>query len=166
MALANSVERAPSPLSELAAKAADRKPPQLAYAGEVTPEEAYYFLQSHEGLLVDVRTLPEWQFTGLPDISTALGRLVTASWKVYPSFTLNPVFADTLAADETIRKDTPLFFLCRSGGRSLDAAIAMTALGYEHCFNIIGGFEGEPDASGHRGGAQGWKASKLPWKQG
>lgn len=166
MALASPIEHEASPLAELSAKAAGRKPDHLIYGGEVTPEEAYYFLQSNDGVLVDVRTLPEWQFTGLPDIATALGRLITVSWKTYPNFMLNPVFADSIAADESIRKDTPLFFLCRSGGRSLDAAIAMTSLGYQHCFNIIGGFEGEPDASGHRGGAQGWKASKLPWKQG
>ncbi len=165
MALANPIDSS-SPLAELVARAESRKPQHLAYSGEVTPDEAFYFLQSNDGVLVDVRTLPEWQFTGLPDLSTARGRLLTISWKTYPQFMLNPVFADTIAAEDSIQKDTPLFFLCRSGGRSLDAAIAMTQLGYRYCFNIIGGFEGEPDAEGHRGTSQGWKTTKLPWKQG
>jgi hypothetical protein len=42
----------------------------------------------------------------------------------------------------------------------------MTQAGYSYCFNVTDGFEGEPDASRHRGTAAGWKASNLPWMQG
>jgi rhodanese-related sulfurtransferase len=135
----------------------------LAYAGEVSPEEAYHYLTAHEeALLIDVRTLPEWQFTGVPAIAD--DKLATICWKNYPDFSQNPKFTSQLGS--VADKDTPLFFLCRSGGRSLDAAVAMTAEGYTYCFNVTGGFEGDPDASGHRGTASGWKAKQLPWKQG
>ena len=138
----------------------------LPYAGEITPEEAYQYLLNNKAVIVDVRTMPEWQFTGLPDLSATQGTLATVSWKNYPDFSTNPKFADQLASVPDISKDTTLLFLCRSGGRSLDAAVAMTQAGYQNCFNITGGFEGDPDANSHRGTASGWKAKKLPWKQG
>lgn len=134
----------------------------LSYAGEITPAHTYRFLTQHGGVLVDVRTQPEWQFVGQPDIAATKGQLVSLSWRTYPSFAPNEQFASNLCA---ISKDTPLFFICRSGGRSLDAAVAMTAQGYDYCFNVMGGFEGDPDASGHRGVRDGWKATNLPWKQ-
>jgi rhodanese-related sulfurtransferase len=62
--------------------------------------------------------------------------------------------------------EVPLLFLCRSGIRSKAAAIAMTALGYKHCYNIAEGFEGDKDDAGHRGTIGGWKVHGLPWVQG
>lgn len=156
---------ADTPLMALLAKAADRKPAALPYSGDVLPEEAYNYLATHPAVLIDVRTLPEWQFTGLPDLSRTQGKCLTISWKTYPTFAMNAAFATQIIAED-ISRDTPIFFLCRSGGRSMDAAIAMAQAGYRYCFNIAGGFEGEPDANGHRGTHDGWKAAQLPWKQG
>ena len=65
-----------------------------------------------------------------------------------------------------IAKDAPIFLLCRSGVRSKHAAILLTGLGYQHCYNVSGGFEGDKDDSGHRGKTGGWKFAGLPWKQG
>jgi len=138
----------------------------LDYAGEVAPEDAFAFVKSAVAVVVDVRTQPEWQFVGVPELRDTRGTLATISWKLYPDFSTNPRFADSLAAVTGVSHETPLLFLCRSGGRSLDAAVAMTALGYRYCFNISDGFEGDPDASAHRGTTRGWKAKHLPWKQG
>lgn len=150
-------------LEQLASLARERGGDE-SYGGEVMPREAWDCLASHGGLLVDVRTPPEWLFVGLPHLRDMPGKLVTLAWKHYPTFAVNDQFApQLLAAGAT--PATPLFFLCRSGGRSLDAARAMHALGYRYCFNVSGGFEGEPDAQGHRGSAEGWKASGLPWRQ-
>jgi len=63
-------------------------------------------------------------------------------------------------------KETPLLLICRSGVRSLYAAEALTAAGYKECYNIAGGFEGDKNPQGHRGGVNGWKVAGLPWKQG
>lgn len=140
--------------------------PSLAYSGEVMPEQAWnYILHHDDGVLVDVRTQPEWQFTGEPDLSRAAGKLAKISWKHYPAFTLNPDFMAMLK-EQAPAVDAPLFFLCRSGGRSLDAAMEASAQGYRYCFNVTNGFEGDPDAYGHRGKTAGWKAAGLPWKQG
>lgn len=136
-----------------------------AYAGDISPRDAYEYMRDHASLLVDVRTAAEWQFVGMPEMVGTKARLVTLSWKLYPTFAPNTEFAGMLAA-ESADRNMPIFFICRSGGRSLDAAAAMTAQGYRYCFNILGGFEGEPDEQGHRGIRDGWKAAKLPWKQG
>ncbi|MGH7210687.1 MAG: rhodanese-like domain-containing protein, partial [Acetobacteraceae bacterium] len=58
-----------------------------------------------------------------------------------------------------------LFFMCRTGGRSRAAAEFAAANGYPNVANVVGGFEGVPDAAGHRGTVAGWKADGLPWRQ-
>ncbi len=134
--------------------------------GEISPQEAWDALkQDARAVMVDVRTPPEWQFVGLPDLRGAKGRLLTVPWKLYPTFALNTHFAEQLRL-EGVTPDTPLYFICRSGGRSLDAAGAMAALGFPQCYNVMGGFEGEPDQLGQRGRRDGWKADSLPWVQG
>jgi rhodanese-related sulfurtransferase len=80
------------------------------------------------------------------------------------SFNVNPDFISQLEAAVT-DKTAPLYFLCKTGGRSTDAAIAATAAGYTHCYNIEGGFEGDINTNHQRGQVNGWKASRLPWQQ-
>ncbi|MDG2034391.1 MAG: rhodanese-like domain-containing protein, partial [Rhodospirillales bacterium] len=63
-------------------------------------------------------------------------------------------------------KQTKILIMCRSGVRSIDAAIAATVAGYTQAYNVLEGFEGDKDASGHRGNTGGWKHRGLPWKQG
>ena len=58
-----------------------------------------------------------------------------------------------------------VYFICRSGARSLAAAQAAQAAGYAAVFNVADGFEGPVDRDGHRGQAAGWKAAGLPWVQ-
>ena len=45
-------------------------------------------------------------------------------------------------------------------------AAALTEAGFENCYNVAEGFEGDKDASGHRGTVGGWKHAGLPWVQG
>ena len=78
---------------------------------------------------------------------------------------INPAFAEEIAA-ACPDKRTKLLMMCRSGLRSIDAAIAATEAGYGRAYNILEGFEGEKDANGHRGNTGGWKHRGLPWKQG
>lgn len=129
------------------------------------PQQAFLLLKDNpSALLVDVRTLPEWGFVGYPDMA-ALGRdLIRISWRLYPTMQRNSNFEQQLSM-VVPEKDTPLLFICRTGGRSLDAAIAMTACGYSACYNVTYGFEGEGDQHGHRGRLNGWKAEQLPWRQ-
>lgn len=135
------------------------------YAGEVSADESWNILSAEpSAALVDVRTLPEWQFAGLPDLSSLNKETHQISWKTYPSFETNQSFVKQLS-NKIQDANTPILFLCKSGARSLDAAIAMTQAGYTHCFNIIDGFEGPKNDAGQRGSVAGWKASQHPWEQ-
>ena len=138
----------------------------VGYAGDVSPEAAWTALKSDgDARLIDVRTTAEWAYVGLPDLG-ALGKApVTVEWKRFPSMAVNPGFAGAVAA-AGVEKGAALYFLCRSGVRSRDAAQAMSALGYGPCFNVATGFEGDRDAAGHRGTVGGWKTGGLPWRQG
>lgn len=138
---------------------------ELQYAGDITAQEAWELLESDKNAqLVDVRTVPEWVFVGYPDLSSLNKSLLRISWRMYPQMLPNDEFERQLS-EEVEDKDAPLLFLCRSGGRSLDAAIAMTTKGYSKCYNIVGGFEGDLDEGNHRGFKSGWKATNLPWEQ-
>ena len=135
------------------------------YAGDISPEEAWEILNKDKtAQLVDVRTVPEWAFVGYPNLSSLKKELILISWRIYPQMLPNQEFERQLG-EEVSELDTPLLFLCRSGGRSLDAAIAMTAKGYSKCYNIAGGFEGDLDEGNHRGTRNCWKSAKLPWGQ-
>lgn len=131
-------------------------------AGDLTPTQAWEVLAGDpRAVLVDVRTAAEWTFVGLPDLSGIGKRVVTAEWSRYPGGH-NEGFLDDLDA---VDRDVPVLFLCRSGVRSVAAADAAAAAGWERTFNVLDGFEGHVDARGHRGG-QGWRAAGLPWRQG
>ncbi len=139
------------------------------HAGDVTPREAWDMLKSDpKAQLIDVRTTAEWMFVGLPDLSPLGRSAVTVEWTTYPSNARNAEFENLVAAKLKANgagADTPIVFICRSGVRSLAAAKAMTAAGYQRCFNITGGFEGDLDAEKHRGRRNGWKLAGLAWTQ-
>lgn len=131
----------------------------------VASEETWNALRSEENAqLVDVRTDAEWTFVGFPDLSAAGKQLKLIPWQVYPTMQVNQDFIRQLR-EAGLTPDHQLYFLCRSGGRSLAAARAAQAAGFIHAYNVADGFEGPPDQRGHRGTIAGWKATGLPWRQ-
>ena len=138
----------------------------MDYAGDVDVTEAWRRLsEDPEAVLIDVRTTAEWNFVGLPDLSPLEKQVLQSEWKSFPSMSLNPDFlAEVEQAD--IDKNAAVLLLCRSGQRSRDAAIRLTAAGYKNCYNVAGGFEGDKNAAGHRGTVGGWQFAGLPWIQG
>jgi rhodanese-related sulfurtransferase len=117
-----------------------------------------------EAQLIDVRTDAEWQYVGIPDLRRAGKQAVLVSWQYFPSGNVNASFVDELR-DAGIEPGQKLFFLCRSGVRSMAAALAAQAEGFASVYNVADGFEGPHDAEGHRGSVAGWKAEELPWRQ-
>jgi len=136
------------------------------YAGDLDSRAAYDVLRADQkAVLVDVRTEPEWEYVGRPDLK-ALGREpVLVPWKRWPEMVVRASFVDEVRA-AGISPDQPVLLLCRSGQRSRDAAIALTRAGFKVCFNISDGFEGPKDPDGHRNTVSGWRAAGLPWAQG
>ncbi len=135
----------------------------MSYAGDITPQESWKLLSDNpDSVLVDVRTAAEWNWVGVPDLSS-LGRdVVFVQWNTADGRNENFV-ADLIAAGVT-PGERPVIFLCRSGNRSIPAAESATAAGIGPSYNMLEGFEGQLDEHRHRGGA-GWRAEGLPWKQ-
>lgn len=135
--------------------------PAQGYAGDIDCTGAWRMLETDpRAVLIDVRTAAEWDFVGVPDLSE-LGREVAfLQWIGYPGGTPNEKFVESLAE----LADRPLIFLCRSGGRSVGAAIAATAAGLGPAYNVLAGFEGDIGPDGRRGHT-GWRAAGLPWRQ-
>ena len=131
--------------------------PAEGYAGNVTPQLAWSWVQSGEAVLVDVRSDAERDWVGFVPDSVGL------AWKQWPGMVPNPNF------DAAVRAAVPpgkkAVMLCRSGVRSIAAARRATELGIE-AYNILEGFEGDPDAQAHRGRKGGWRYHGLPWRQG
>ena len=114
--------------------------------------------------LVDVRTKPEWLFVGLPDLQSLQKKTVCVSWHVYPSMEINVNFESEILESGINKQDT-VFLICRSGQRSSDAAKFLASRGFINCCNVVDGFEGETGTDHQRSTVNGWKYSKLPWKQ-
>jgi rhodanese-related sulfurtransferase len=121
-------------------------------------------------MLVDVRTQAEWAFVGTADTGPIGRPQCFIEWVSFPDMRANPGFLDRLEAEVRRHDATALYFICRSGGRSHDAAIAAASRFAEagrplRCVNVLEGFEGPLDAEAHRATAGGWKARGLPWRQ-
>ena len=131
----------------------------------VAPTQAWEALRGDaDAQLVDVRTDVEWAFVGVPDLSPAGKQAVLIPWQVYPTMQRNPGFEQNLR-EAGLTPGHRLYFICRSGARSMAAAEAAKAAGFPNVFNVADGFEGPLDQEGHRGGLGGWKAEGLPWRQ-
>ena len=130
------------------------------YAGDVTPQEAWDMVRDG-AVLVDVRTVGEWEQIGVPDTSDLGVETHFIEW-VRAGGVLNPDFASELESIG-IEPGTPVVFLCRSGQRSQGAAATATQMGIGPSYNILEGFEGNADATGRRE-HEGWKVAGLPWK--
>ena len=134
------------------------------YAGDLAPSQAWELLASDpDATLVDVRTSAEWQWVGAADLSELGKRAVGIEWMTSAGQP-NARFVEQLA-EAGLSSEAPVLFLCRSGGRSAAAAAVATAAGYTSAYNVAEGFEGGPDAQGHRGTVNGWKVAGLAWRQ-
>ncbi len=131
----------------------------------VPPPETWEALRTNpDAQLVDCRTDAEWNFVGVPDLSETGKQIVLIQWQVYPSMQRDPAFEDRLKR-AGLTPDQHIYFICRSGVRSLAAAEAARTAGFPHVYNVADGFEGPIDPSGQRGQIAGWKAAGLPWVQ-
>lgn len=131
----------------------------------VPPAQTWESLKANpDAQLVDVRTDVEWNFVGLPDLGEAGKQTLLIPWQIYPTMQPNGGFIEDLRRTG-LTPQHHIYFLCRSGARSLAAAEAARAAGFTHVFNVADGFEGPVDADGHRGAVAGWKAEGLPWRQ-
>lgn len=131
--------------------------PAEGYAGDVTPQQAWAWVQAGDAVLVDVRTDAERAWVGF------VPGAVPVAWKQWPGMAMNPQFDAELRA--AIPPGGKAVLLCRSGVRSVAAARRAAELGLQ-AYNILEGFEGDADGQGQRGRRGGWRFHGLPWQQG
>jgi sulfur dioxygenase len=138
---------------------ADAVRPRLdqGYAGDVPPGVAYEWWARGDAVLVDVRSDAEREWVGFVPGAVAL------AWKQWPGMAMNPEFDRALKAAVPPGKKAVL--MCRSGVRSISAAKRATELGIE-AYNVLEGFEGDPDEHGQRGRRGGWRFRGLARRQG
>ena len=126
------------------------------YAGDIVPQQAWQWMQSGDAVLVDVRTDAERAWVGFVPDAPAV------AWKQWPGMATNVNFDAELQA--AVPQGKKVTLLCRSGVRSVAAAKRATELGLQ-AYNILEGFEGDPDSNAQRGHQGGWRFHGLPWRQ-
>ena len=126
----------------------------------LTPTQAWQFVQAHpQALFVDVRMEIEYLYVGHPP------GVVHIAWYEYPEMQAQPQRFVAQVAREGGKTDQPVVLICRSGKRTVDAALALEAAGYSQVVNVLHGFEGELDDHFQRGRLNGWRFEGLPWEQ-
>ncbi len=128
----------------------------FSYAGALTPFEVYDILQNtSHAILVDVRTNAERELVGRVPNS------VNIEWAFYPGMVANEDFPAHLSAQ--VDQEALIVFMCRTGGRSHQAATLAASMGYTEAYNMLEGFEGEANAEKQRTLINGWRHAGLPW---
>lgn len=83
--------------------------PAEGYAGDVTPQQAWQWVQEGKAVLVDVRSSAEMEWVGRVPGAAAV------PWKQWPGMAMNPDFDAQLRAAATWRQFAPS---CPSVGQS------------------------------------------------
>ncbi len=104
--------------------------------------DAFDFLSKKvDSHLIDTRSDIEWESTGIPDLSSINKETYLINWEPVIDQTFFEKYKKFLLNNFN-QKDT-LFFICRSGSRSLMAAKFAIEYGFQDCFNIYDGFHNE-----------------------
>ncbi len=134
----------------------------LAFAYEnITADEAYDMVNSGEAILIDVRTLEECLWLGMPDV--AYGGLYVIPWltkTILADGTVetvdpNPYFDDIVLQEFDDEPAQALITMCRSGGRSTKAAMKLESLGFTNVYELDNALKEAENDKGGRGGFQG-----------
>ena len=85
--------------------------------------------------LIDIRTKPEWEFIGVPDLSSLNKKTIFISWHMYPEMKINSLFENQIT-ESNIKKNDNIFLIFRSGNRSFNAAEFLTSRDFTNCINV------------------------------
>ena len=138
----------------------------------VSTADAAAALKANPGIVfIDVRTPQEVAAIGRPAPVDAIVPLVQFSQGEidpdtgHPPAVPNPDFIAGVEAEVARAggdKASPVFVMCRSGGRSAMAANALAKAGFSNVWSLVEGFEGDADAEGKRT-VNGWRNAGLEW---
>ena len=121
----------------------------MSNISNITSVECLQKLKDNENTyLVDVRTPEEFKNDGFSDLSS-INKILHKITIVNSDGSLNPNFLSEFS-DLNFNKDSEIYFICRSGARSMRAAALVADLGYQYLYNVEDGF------------TLGWKPMGLP----
>lgn len=106
-----------------------------------------------DSYLIDTRSDLEWKTTGIPDLSSIDKETILLNWGPILDKSFFEQYKKFLFI--SFNQNDSLFFICRSGSRSLMAAQFAVKFGFKNSFNIYDGFYNDND--------QNWKKN-LPVK--
>lgn len=144
----------------------------------LTAEEAYEMVRIRPEaiLFVDIRSVGEVQFLGMPRLADANIPYMLQSdrneWdEAKQNFKLaeNPDFAVEVGkrlAAKGLKPTDPVLIMCRSGDRTAKAVNLLAKLGYTQVYSMVDGYEGDLAKDGPNKGTRsvnGWKNAHLPW---
>ena len=138
----------------------------------LTPGDAHAALLADPGIVfLDVRDPIEVAFVGHPEGADANVPVKLATTRLNEKgdkYRMAPnkdflAQVEAVMAREGKGKADPVFVMCRSGGRSADAAKLLIEAGYTNVWNLVEGFEGDMDKEKGQRVKNGWKNAGLPW---
>ncbi len=126
----------------------------------LSPLASWALIQAQpDALFVDVRMEIESLYVGRPPGVSII------AWYEYPDLTPDPAEFVRQVEREAKHKTRTIVLICRSGKRSVDAALALEAAGFANVVNVLHGFEGDLNDGFHRSTLNGWRHDGLPWEQ-
>ena len=102
-----------------------------------------YLSKEVNSYLIDTRSDLEWKTTGIPDLSSINKKTHLINWGPVLDQTFFEQYKNFLLT--IFNQEDSLFFICRSGSRSLMAAQFAIKFGFKNSFNIYDGFSNEND---------------------
>ena len=139
---------------------------RMSLSLQKTPIEAFFELKEDpSSLLIDVRSDLELSNDGIVNLSEINREIIFKEWQTYALVGKAKVFFEELLEESEEKTLEQLFFICRSGIRSREAAEYCQSQFEEIksnviCINILEGLEGDNNPNGRSG----WKKVGLPWR--
>ena len=127
-----------------------------------SPEDYEELAGNDSAVLVDCRAPAEWHFTEIADPSGIAKKPVLVAI-ADEAGRPNPDFVEEIKA--VANPSTPVYVLCRVGGRSANACRILAEAGFTDLINMAEGFKVRADENGHRNSGEGWRFHDLPWVQ-
>ncbi len=125
---------------------------------EIDSSAAFEMLSESDTYLIDVRTIAEYVYVGHPETAYSIPFLFWDEQNIQQ--VPNTRFIEDVK--RRYKTDDALILICRSGNRSVQAALALRQEGFRNVFNVTDGFEGQRDPNGLRT-VDGWKNRGLPY---
>ena len=140
----------------------------MSFVGNITAKESFdELISSTDSVLIDVRSSRELCVDGVAVLENHPEKLLFCEWRSENPQNEKRKFLDDLFARINFQLTSRLYFICRSGIRSLEAAsyvgneLSKTGVNIM-CLNISDGFEGNALKMFGFGERNGLKAAGLP----